>query len=156
MKQLEMIPLTGLGRIRFGQTPAEIRKEMKAEAEVFEDWMGDNLNFALTYSGLLFGFDEFGRKGPSKTARLQEIHAFHRPGIRLFEKPLESWTRASLIDELTTQRLAWSSRPQLDVTIESIGVEVGFEDELACFVAIWEPSMVEQGVAVSRPWWQVW
>ncbi|MEQ8763680.1 MAG: hypothetical protein RL885_07130 [Planctomycetota bacterium] len=156
MRHLEVMPLSGIGRLRFGHGPADVRGYI-GEEEVVEPWMAGDLRAALTFSGLIFFFDRYDRRGPTKDARLVEIQVHQRSGLRLFERPLESWTRDELIQELTEQRVAWSTCPEADILIDSMSLQISFNGDVAGFVAIWEPEMADVSSSDSdRPWWKVW
>lgn len=62
---LDILPWTGLGPLRFGMKPNEVRRAFD-EDQVYEDWMGGNLNDSLLYRGLILGFDKEDSRGPLK------------------------------------------------------------------------------------------
>jgi hypothetical protein len=85
----------GIGPIRFGMTPAEVRAAFP-EREAYEDWMGGNLNDALPYPGMIVGFDGCDARGPLADARVCELIVQGRRDLTLDGVPLHAWTRDRL------------------------------------------------------------
>jgi hypothetical protein len=56
MGHLELYPGEGIGLVRIGMSPAEVLAVLD-EPQVYEKWMGGNLNDSLLFRGLLFHFD---------------------------------------------------------------------------------------------------
>jgi hypothetical protein len=73
-------------------TPTEVRTAV-AETEVYEEWMGGNLNDSLTYRGLILQFDSCDAYGPLADAKLAGmiIDAAHRGEILLWGERLPQW-----------------------------------------------------------------
>jgi hypothetical protein len=101
---LEIVPGTGLGPIRLGMRPADVRAVFP-EATVYEDWMGGNLNGCLTYHGLLLKFDNCDTSGPLPEASLSEIEVHEREDVLLFGKSLAGWKDWSILQKLLMDRV---------------------------------------------------
>ena len=60
---LDVIPGQGIGPVRLGMRPAEVLAVF-FEPQVYEDWMGGNLNDALRFHGLRFHFTDCDARAP--------------------------------------------------------------------------------------------
>lgn len=60
---MEIFPCEGIGPIKFGMTPKEVENAIGID-QVYEEWMGGNLNDSLFYPGVIVGFSECNAKGP--------------------------------------------------------------------------------------------
>ena len=96
MDYLEIKPLEGVGSVTFGMTPDEVISILGAE-QVYEGWMGGNLNHALLYHGLILMFDCCNSHGPLKDAQLTDIDVHQREDAILFGKPVSEWTKQDLL-----------------------------------------------------------
>ncbi|SFH62190.1 hypothetical protein [Planctomicrobium piriforme] len=89
----------GIGPIRFGMKPAEVLQAFQ-EPQLYEDWMGANLNDSLLYQGLILGFSECDGAGPLADSILTDITIHQRENAHLFGQPMGEWTEKALIQEL--------------------------------------------------------
>lgn len=69
---MEINPLYGIGEVKFGMHPSEV-KEIMGDKLTWEEWMGGNLNDAIYYPGIVFIFDKCDDRGPLEDASLIEI-----------------------------------------------------------------------------------
>src|SRR5262249_52943046 len=99
MGRLEIHPGEGIGLVRMGMSPAE-GLAVWDEPQVYEDWMGGNLNDALLFRGLRFHFDECDRQGPLPRSRLTWVVVHRRDDTLLFGRPVGDWTRDGILQEL--------------------------------------------------------
>ena len=63
MGGFEINPGVGVGPVTFGQSPSEVQAAM-AEQQMYEDWMGGNLNDALLFRGLRLHFSKCDSRAP--------------------------------------------------------------------------------------------
>ncbi len=73
--KLDIHPGEGIGLVRFGMRPAEVLA-LFSEPQVYEDWMGGNLNDALLFHGLLLHFNECNRSGPLPSSTLSWVEVY--------------------------------------------------------------------------------
>lgn len=99
MKSMLITPGEGLGEIRLGMTPAEVSRRMN-EDELYEEWMGGNLNDCLCFHGLLFCFRECDSRSPLPHSPLYEITIGEREGVEICGRPLSDWTAEDLASAL--------------------------------------------------------
>jgi len=102
MGGFEINPGVGVGPVTFGQSPSEVQAAM-AEQQMYEDWMGGNLNDALLFQGLILGFDRCDARGPLPNSRLVEARLAGRPNTQIFSRPTADWTRDELLAFLVKQ-----------------------------------------------------
>jgi hypothetical protein len=62
-QRLDIHPGVGIGPIRHGMRPAEVLAVFP-EPQVYEDWMGGNLNDALLFRGLRLHFSKCDSRAP--------------------------------------------------------------------------------------------
>jgi len=98
-QRLEIHPGEGFGPIRHGMRPAEVLAVF-TELQMYEDWMGGNLNDALLFKGLRCHFGECDSSGPLPHSRLNWIVIHQRPDAYLFGQPVGEWTKESVLAEL--------------------------------------------------------
>jgi hypothetical protein len=145
MDDLDILPTRGVGRVLFGQTPAEVEAGM-AEPQVYEDWMGGNLNDSLLYQGLILGFDRCNARGPLPNSRLVEARMTARPRATLFGKRVTDWTRADFAAFLHSRGDTTNDSIH-DVSVGSLGLSVSFNDAgLIDFIELWEPTSPRESV----------
>ena len=138
MSDLEIIPTIGVGSARFGQPPSEVLAAM-AEPQVYEDWMGGNLNDSLLFQGLILEFDRCDAYGPLPESRLVGARIRSRPGARLFAKMVAEWTREELRDHLRSLGHK-SQEGDGDLLIPALGFAVSFDDGGGIEdIDLWEP-----------------
>ncbi|MFH1465662.1 MAG: hypothetical protein ABIO70_14850 [Pseudomonadota bacterium] len=92
---MELLPDVGLGPVRLGMRPAEVRR-LLGDEQTWEEWMGGNLNDALLYPGLRLHFDACGPSEPLPHGRLVWIVVHGRPDVTLIDRPITAWTRPEL------------------------------------------------------------
>jgi hypothetical protein len=71
MDEFDLVPNERVGPAHFGLRPAQVTSVM-GETELYEDWMGGNLNDSLLFRGLILGFDRCDANGPLPDGRLIE------------------------------------------------------------------------------------
>jgi hypothetical protein len=96
---IELVPRVGLGEVRFGMTPSEVRTKFH-EQEEYEEWMGGNLNDSLMFHGLIFMFDDCNTYGPLNDSKLTDIVIQGRDDISLWGRNSLEWSRDQFIDHL--------------------------------------------------------
>ena len=74
---MEIIPKVGLGPLRFGMAPDQVRA-LFSEQETYEDWMGGNLNDSILYRGLIIEFDLCDAWGPLAGSKFREVRLHRR------------------------------------------------------------------------------
>lgn len=102
-QRLDIHPGLGIGPIRHGMLPAEVLAAFP-EPQVYEPWMGGNLNDALLFRGLRLHFSECDSRGPLPDSSLNWVVIHQRPDAFLFGRPVGEWTKESVLEEL---RFAW-------------------------------------------------
>jgi hypothetical protein len=143
MDELDLILEESVGPARFGQTPAQVVSVMN-EGELYEDWMGGNLNDSLLFRGLVLGFDRCDARGPLPESRLVEARVKGRPGARIFGKRVDAWTRQDLLKFLRQQGYDVRDSPP-DVNVPSIGLGLSFDEQgILDYVEIWKPLTLVQ------------
>lgn len=95
MKRFELRPREGVGDLRFGMTPREIRERLP-ERELYEGWMGGNLNDSLLFHGAILGFDRCDSMRPLPDASLVDVHVRLREDASFADRSLSHWTRETL------------------------------------------------------------
>ncbi len=121
----ELRPLEGIGAVRFGATPNEVRKEFGFNL-VWEEWMGGNLNDSLYYPGVVFGFDDHDSHGPLESASLGSVRVNSKFPALLFELPLESLDRERVLAVLAARSIGTKAYPNLSIEAPSLGLHFGF------------------------------
>jgi hypothetical protein len=105
MGQLHITPGVGIGPIRLGMHPHEVAAVF-GEQQVYEKWMGGNLNDAILFHGLVLSFDKCDGKGPLASSRLDWIIVYHREDAYLFGRPMTDWGRNELFGRLNQEGFA--------------------------------------------------
>ena len=88
---LHLLPNEGIGNVRFGMNPAQVRSNFPEE-ETYEDWMGGNLNDALLFRGIIFLFDSEDSFGPLPDSKMTTFIVRGREDVYLGGSPIEWWT----------------------------------------------------------------
>lgn len=127
MGTFEIVPGTGIGPVRFGQTPTEAESAL-GEPRLYEEWMGGNLNDSLCFRGLILTFDCCGSMEPPRRSRLVEVQIHGRADAHLFGRPAFEWTRDRLLAILRRQSRRVAERGFGDVRAEELGLRVSFDD----------------------------
>ncbi|MEM6274948.1 MAG: hypothetical protein AAF735_06875 [Myxococcota bacterium] len=117
----------GLGPVRFGMSPAEVKRIHGTSGEV-EEWMGGNRNDCLCYPGVLFGFDRCDSSGPTADGKLELVELYRHPDATLFGRPMGTWLRDELYVELKRQGLDPKRVPSGDIQVASMIFEAGFDE----------------------------
>lgn len=133
----------GIGPIRFGMTPAEVRAAF-AEPETYEEWMGGNLNDALLYSGMIVVFDRYGGDGPLADGRVDELIVQGRRDLALDGVPLHAWTREGLRARFDRGGIPAEDDALGDLLVLRCGVSFGFDDRgCVADLQMWVPPQTD-------------
>jgi hypothetical protein len=100
---MEIIPKIGLGLLRFGMSPEQVRSLFE-EPETYEEWMGGNLNDSLLYKGC----DAYG---PLAHSKFCEASIYKRDDAVIMGRSLLDWNRSSVIDRLENENLSYVLSP---------------------------------------------
>jgi hypothetical protein len=122
---MEILPNIGIGAIRFGMRPAEVRLLM-LEPETYEEWMGGNLNDSLLYRGLILGFDACDAYGPLAHSHFTNLRLSRREDI-IWGKNLFAWTKASIADHLGRNAVPHEFPDNGDLLVPSLSLEMSFD-----------------------------
>ena len=122
MSELVVNPGRGLGPIKLGMSPAEVLSHVDEE-QAYEEWMGGNLNDALTFRGMRLHFDKCDSHGPLEDSKLTWIVIKDRDNVSLFGSSMASWTRDAIIEELNSRGFDVEQSDNGDVDV--LGV-IGF------------------------------
>jgi len=100
--------------------------------------MGENLNDALMFQGLICEFDKYDNRGPLPDGRLNCIIVRRRDAI-LLDRPLLDWTRDEILARLKSDGIAFEVTPYGGVDIPK-KLQLFFADDGAAEEAsIWVP-----------------
>jgi hypothetical protein len=102
MDSLEIHPGIGIGPIQLGMHPQRV-VSLFHEKEVYESWMGGNLNDAILYHGMRLHFDKCTGAGPLPGARLNWIVIHQREDACLFDRHMDEWTKDGIFARLTDE-----------------------------------------------------
>jgi protein-S-isoprenylcysteine O-methyltransferase Ste14 len=97
--RLDIHPGEGIGHIRLGMRPAQVLA-MLPEPQVYEDWMGGNLNDALLFHGLCLQFDRCDSRAPLPDSTLSSVIVHQREDAYLFDRLMGEWTKEGVLKEL--------------------------------------------------------
>jgi len=143
MGAFEILPTEGVGQVRFGQKPGEVQAIM-SEPQVYENWMGGDLNDSLLYQGLILGFDRCDSRGPLRDSRFVEARMTARVGASLFGKQVVEWTRDELVALLRSRGHALSEVKN-EVSVEAVGLSVSFDEAgRVDYIELWEPTLSQR------------
>jgi hypothetical protein len=107
--------------------PAEVLAVFH-EPQVYENWMGGNLNDALLFQGLRLHFSECDSRAPLPDSTLNWIVIHQRPDAYLFSRPVGEWTKDSVLQELQARGYCAQTPPNGDVDVyRKLGLS--FEDD---------------------------
>ncbi len=139
MGVFEIDPGRGVGPARFGQTPVQVEAVM-AEPQMYEEWMGGNLNDSLLFQGLILGFDRCNTHGPLPDSRLVEARILARAGAYLFNRPAADWTRDELLAFLRSQGHDPDRKHPKDLNVDALGLSITFDDGGKLdYMELWDP-----------------
>jgi hypothetical protein len=124
---MEVLPNVGIGALRFGMNPTEVRALLQ-EKESYEDWMGGNLNDSLLYRGLIIGFDECDSNGPLTQSRFRELRLNRRDDAVIWGRNLFDWTKAAITDHLEHSGLPYRLSACGDVSVPDSSLLLAFDE----------------------------
>jgi hypothetical protein len=113
---LHIHPGEGIGPVRLGMRPAEVL-EVFPEPQVYEDWMGGNLNDALLFHGLRLHFSDCDARAALPNSTLNWIVVHQRKDAFLFGQPLVEWTKEAVAAELQARGYDVQTPPNGDVEV---------------------------------------
>ncbi|WP_146505189.1 hypothetical protein [Rubinisphaera italica] len=94
-----------------------------SEPQVYEDWMGGNLNDALLFHGLRFHFSDCDTRAPLPTSTLDWVVIHQREDACLFDRPITEWNKEAVVQELLTRGYHVLTEPNGDVEVpQNIGL----------------------------------
>lgn len=96
---MDIIPHVGIGPLRFGLKRDEV-KAILGQDQVWETWMGGNLNDSLFYPGIILFFDEYASDGPLPNGKLVQIAVSSEHPSKLFGCELKRVTRDAVISKV--------------------------------------------------------
>ena len=120
---MELIPKVGLGQVRFGMRPSEV-KTILGPGNHYELWMGGNLNDSLLYPGIIASFDKCDSRGPLNDSKLVEFRINRNANIQFLNKPVFEVTEQELLQTLERNNIKIEKRngylvlPELNVELE--------------------------------------
>lgn len=139
MQWLDVKPLVGIGPVTFGMSPPEVIAHL-GTGQVWEAWMGGNLNDSLVYHGLVLIFDRCDAYGPLEDSRLEYIDVKQREDVRLYGKAANDWTRPDLLRYLEQNAIEFAVLSDGAVSFPQLCFEVGFDSNAhADFLCMWQP-----------------
>jgi len=125
--RLDINPGDGIGPIQKGMRPAEVCAVFD-EPEVYDRWMGGNLNDALLFHGLCLHFGECDSHAPLPHSTLDLVRIHQREDAFLFNRPMAEWTKDAILEELRARGYAAESYPNGAVVV--LGkLELAFGDD---------------------------
>ncbi len=136
---MEIIPNIGLGTLRFGMSPKQVRASFD-EPETYEDWMGGNLNDSLLFKGLILGFDRYNAHGPLARSKFREATIHGRPDVVIMGKSLLDWSKSAVIDRLGQESVSYSLELSGGINIPAWSLAFSFDDnDRLIYVEMWRP-----------------
>jgi hypothetical protein len=134
---MNIIPNLGIGPLRFGMSPAEVRSLM-LEDEKYEDWMGGNRSDSLLYRGLILEFDKHDSLGPLADSRFIGVHVRGREDAVLWGKNIHNWNRFAIEEYLDRANISYSLLKNRDLSVVSLSLTLSFDTALQLeFVELW-------------------
>jgi hypothetical protein len=121
-------PKKGIGVVRFGMAPGQVR-QLLGKGETWEEWMGGNRNDSILYPGLIFMFDKCNANGPLPDGRLEAIDAHRHAKVTLFGTALAEWRRETLVEELEARGYEPENGPAGDISVHKLCMEAGFDGD---------------------------
>jgi hypothetical protein len=128
---MKVYPNQGIGPVRFGMTPRQAKEAMGID-EVYEDWMGGNLNNSLIYPGLIISFDRCNADGPLPDSKVNGFMANETADVFFNSVKMSRLTRDSLKNMIVCGKPAVLDH-HLDIFFEGLGVAFGFNDDGSCY-----------------------
>jgi hypothetical protein len=135
---MDVIPNIGAGSVRFGMKPSEVMAHFPEE-QLYEDWMGGNLNDSLLYRGIIFGFDKYNSVGSLANSRLVEIRMYGREDAVICGRLIGTWKKETIINYWDENDLAYEDHDNGDVSIPSLSLVLSFDsqDQIE-YLEMWE------------------
>ncbi len=135
---MDVIPNIAVGPVRFGMKPSEVMAHFPEE-QLYEDWMGGNLNDSLLYRGIIFSFDEHNSVGPLANSQLVEIRMHGREDVVLCGQLIGTWTKETIISYWDENDLAYEYHDNGHVSIPSLSLVLSFDSqEQIEYLVMWE------------------
>jgi len=124
---MEIIPKVGIGPLRFGMTPNQVRA-LFWEQETYEDWMGGNLNDSILYRGLIIEFDLCDTWGPLARSKFREVRLHRREDAILWGKKILDWRKADGIDYLENNGFEYRLSNCGDLSVPQLSLVLSFDE----------------------------
>jgi hypothetical protein len=139
---LDIHPGEGIGVIRLGMLPAEVLAVFQ-EPQIYEDWMGGNLNDALLFHGLRLHFTECDSSAPLPHSTLCLIVIHQREDATFFGQPISDWTKDRALEELHRRGYVARTSENGDVVIKG-KLELSFDNLHLSWVEIFRETPWER------------
>ncbi|PWF64498.1 hypothetical protein CBX96_04955 [Shewanella sp. BC20] len=137
MSSMEIYPNKGIGNIKFGMNPQDVKEIMGSDL-VYQEWMGGNLNDTLFYSDLIVGFNDCDGDEPLPNSRVVEFRANASERIKFNGVALAKLSRTELASMVVKGSKAVVDKNQ-DVIFQDLGVSFGFnENGSVCILEMWQ------------------
>ena len=127
-KYLEIKLLKGIGQIEFGMNPSQVISIMDEE-QVYENWMGGNLNSSLLFQGMILDFDQHNSNGPIKDSKFCGIKINSRKDIYLFGRKLIEWNEFEFVEVLHANKIQFEQLPNKSIVSKELEFEIYFDKE---------------------------
>ncbi|MBX7171108.1 MAG: hypothetical protein K1X72_09130 [Pyrinomonadaceae bacterium] len=127
-KYLEIKLLKGIGQIEFGMNPSQVISIMDEE-QVYENWMGGNLNSSLLFQGMILDFDQHNSNGPIKDSKFCGIKINSRKDIYLFGRKLIEWNEFEFVEVLHANKIQFEQPPNKSIVSKELEFEIYFDKE---------------------------
>lgn len=114
------------GILSLGQKPSEVMDLLGAPT-AREDWMGGNLNEAITYPGLLLLFDECDATAPLPDSQLELVQAVDSSGLMVLGRRMNEWDNNKLQSRLTDEGWHVVRENHATLVLPEIGVGFSFD-----------------------------
>ena len=124
--RLVIYPGKGIGPIQLGMHPQRVVSVFR-EKQVYESWMGGNLNDAILFHGMCLHFDECNSAGPLPSARLSWMRIHQREDAYLFDRLLTEWTKDSIYDWLDAEGYSPEILANGDILTKKPYLELSFD-----------------------------
>jgi hypothetical protein len=140
---MEIIPKIGIGPLRFGMTPGQVRA-LFPEQETYEDWMGGNLNDSILYRGLIIEFDLCDSWGPLARSKFRGVRLHRREDAILWGKYILDWCKSDAIDYLKSNGFAYHLANWGDLSVPQSSLVLSFDDlDRLEYLEMWSGDFVE-------------
>ncbi|MEL4339744.1 hypothetical protein AAEH92_03360 [Shewanella xiamenensis] len=134
---MEIYPNKGIGNIKFGMNPQDVKEIMGSDL-VYQEWMGGNLNDTLFYSDLIVGFNDCDGDEPLPNSRVVEFRANASERIKFNGVALAKLSRTELASMVVKGSKAVVDKNQV-VIFQDLGVSFGFnENGSVCILEMWQ------------------